>query len=105
MTPADEDRREEMARAARLVRLEDAVFNRAVPAFLDAVGDKREWLRGELRRNVREHYGHDLLAERDLRRGESEGSKTWASRRLADEVALLDWVAKFNVWVAEETDQ
>ena len=41
-----------------------------------------------------DHYGHDLLTERDKRVAAGEGSKTWVSRRLTDEVGQIPEVAE-----------
>lgn len=43
---------------------------------------------------IESHYGHDLLTERDQRVAAGDGSKTWVSRRLTDEVAEIPGVVE-----------
>ena len=86
-------------RRRQQVRLEDAVLEKVTGrTHSELLG---EGWRDQVLLAIEEHYGRDLLAERDQRVADGQGTKTWVSRRLSDEVAeipgVIELVALFNM--------
>lgn len=88
------EQRQRYQRQQRLVRLEDAVLARVLGVSRSEAlesGFIEHFLEA-----IKSRYGHDLLTERDERVASGEGSKTWVSRRLGDEVAALPDVVRLR---------
>ena len=95
----DADKVSDVIRHRQLVRLEDAVLEKVTGrTHLQLLG---EGWREQVLLAIEQHFGHDLLTERDQRVADGQGTKTWVSRRLSDEVAeipgVIELVALFNM--------
>lgn len=82
----------------QLERLQNAVLGRITGVERWFTVPAQGVIRRFFEAQVLEHYGHDLLAERDRRVAAGQGNRTWVSRRLVDEVAELpsmQWLRRY----------
>lgn len=109
----DEEDLQESIRRNQLYRLEHRVFDEVVsslyaedaPYICDASGYHKDRIIETLIQALREHYGHDLLEERDRRVNATGENKTWVSRRLIKEIAELPVVQSLNEFIADNMDE
>lgn len=112
MTMGEEDLQRSIRRN-QLYRLEHRVFDEVVsslyaedaPYICDASDYHRDRIIETLIQALREHYGHDLLEERDRRVNATGENKTWVSRRLIKEIAELPVVQSLNEFIADNMDE
>lgn len=84
---------DEVLRVRQRGRLEVSVMEKITGRTYAQMRDEGFWYEQVLNA-ANDHYGHDLLTERDKRVAAGEGSKTWVSRRLTDEVGQIPEVAE-----------
>lgn len=79
-----------LLRKRRLQQFEISMIEKVDPRYGTATFNEREQLLSRFSKWVGDRYGRDLLAERDERVERGDGTATWVSRRLIDELSA-DW--------------